>query len=181
MTVSSLHPQTVAADEIPALQGVTHQLDPRSITVNRIATGIFFLVVAVGSAIGVGVLWFSNAPSPWPLVAAVGAALVNLLLAWAAIFWPAVEHRHTTWHTGETGVEINRGVFWKHRIAIPWARVQHADVSQGPLERMYGLGSLTIHTAGTKHASVSLEGLSHETAIQLRDEVVRQRQAADVV
>ena len=181
MTVSSFQPQPTTAAEIPALQGVTQQLDPRSIAVNRIAIGIFVLVVAIGSAVGVVVFWFSGAPSPWPLVAAVGAGLVNLLLLWAAIFWPAIEHRHTSWLTGETGVEINRGVFWKHRIAIPWARVQHADVSQGPLERMYGLGSLTIHTAGTKHASVSLEGLSHETAIQLRDEVVRQRQAADVV
>ena len=181
MTVSSFNPQPVAAAEPPALQGVMHQLDPRSITVNRIAMGIFFIVVAVGSTIGVIVFWLSGQPSPLPLVAAVVAAVVNVLLLCTAIFWPAIEHRHTSWQTGETGVEINRGVFWKHQIAIPWARVQHADVSQGPLERMYELGSLTIHTAGTKHASVSLEGLSHETAIQLRDEVVRQRQAADVV
>ena len=65
--------------------------------------------------------------------------------------------------------------------AVPWARVQHADVSQGPIQRMYGVGTLTIHTAGTSNSSVNLAGLSHELAISLRDKIIRQRASGDVV
>jgi membrane protein YdbS with pleckstrin-like domain len=107
--------------------------------------------------------------------------LTNLVALLLAIFWPAIEHRHVKWSAGPVGVEIKRGVFWKHRIAIPWARVQHADVSQGPLARQFALGNLTIHTAGTKHASIEIEGLNHTVAIELRDEVIRQRKVGDVV
>jgi membrane protein YdbS with pleckstrin-like domain len=46
--------------------------------------------------------------------------------------------------------------------------VQHTDVSQGPLERRFGLGTLVIYTAGTAHSRVNLEGLDHEVARRIR-------------
>jgi membrane protein YdbS with pleckstrin-like domain len=51
---------------------------------------------------------------------------------------------------------------------VPRSRVQHTDVSQGPLERRYGLGTLVIYTAGTSHSRVNLEGLDHEVARRIR-------------
>ena len=105
------------------------------------------------------------------------AVVVSLLM----IVWPAIEHRHTWWRLNEDGLEIRRGVFWKHQICVPLARVQHADVLQGPLQRRHELGSLTVNTAGTQNASVSLIGLSHETAVKLRDQLVRQGKTRHVV
>jgi hypothetical protein len=54
-------------------------------------------------------------------------------------------------------------------------------VSQGPLERKFELGTLTIHTAGTENASVAIDGLAHVTAIELRDKLVAQRKSGYVV
>ncbi len=162
-------------------QLVWNELDPASVTVNRIAYGIGVAVVAVASTAGGAIAVFSGLPAPWHWLLPAILVAANLWLLWLAIFWPAVEHRNIQWSASSVGVEIKRGVFWKHRIAIPWARVQHADVSQGPLARQFSLGNLTIHTAGTKHASIELEGLSHQVAIELRDEVIRQRKAGDVV
>jgi len=157
------------------------QLDPASVTANRIVNCIGIAVVLVVSVIGAVVAFFSGMPAPWHWLLSVILVVVNLILLWLAIYWPAIEHRNIRWSAGPVGVEIKKGVFWKHRIAIPWARVQHADVSQGPLARQFSLGNLTIHTAGTKHASVDIEGLNHAVAIELRDEVIRQRKAGDVV
>jgi membrane protein YdbS with pleckstrin-like domain len=53
------------------------------------------------------------------------------------------------------GLEIRRGVFWRSVVNVPRSRVQHTDVSQGPLERSYGLGTLIVYTAGTDHAQVN--------------------------
>ena len=50
--------------------------------------------------------------------------------------------------------------------------MQHTDVSQGPLERRFGLATLVVHTAGTAHASVELPGLQHAVAIEVRDFLV---------
>jgi membrane protein YdbS with pleckstrin-like domain len=46
--------------------------------------------------------------------------------------------------------------------------VQHSDVSQGPLERRYGLGTLVVYTAGTSHSKVNLSGLEFNVAQRIR-------------
>ena len=43
------------------------------------------------------------------------------------------------------------------------------DVSEGPIERSFGLATLVIHTAGTEQAAVSLGGLARDTAFRVRD------------
>ncbi len=158
-----------------------NKLDPASVTTNRIVYFIGFAFAVLASVVGGAIAIASELPEPWHWLLPVILVIVNMILLWLAIYWPAIEHRNVRWLTSPVGVEIKKGVFWRHQIAIPWARVQHADVSQGPLARQFSLGNLTIHTAGTKHASIDLEGLSHDVAIELRDKVIRQRKAGDVV
>jgi membrane protein YdbS with pleckstrin-like domain len=71
-----------------------------------------------------------------------------------------------------SGILIRRGVFWRRVIHVPRSRVQHTDVSQGPLERGHGLGTLVIYTAGTDHARVDLHGLDHAAALAIRDHLL---------
>ena len=54
-------------------------------------------------------------------------------------------------------------------VALPRVRIQHTDVSQGPLERRYGIGTLKLYTAGSRHTRIELPGLNHDDAIALRD------------
>ncbi len=156
-------------------------IDPRFIPAERLASLVQLIVFTLGSIIGFVAMWLSDADQVFLILAAVGLTLVCLSLLWSTIFWPPIEHRHIKWKLSDVGLEIRRGVFWKKEIAIPWARAQHADVSQGPLQRMFEIGSLTIHTAGTKNSSVTIDGLAHEKAVALRDEIIRQRKESDVV
>jgi uncharacterized protein len=63
-------------------------------------------------------------------------------------------------------------VVWRRIINVPRSRVQHTDVSQGPLERSHELSTLIVHTAGTEHARVALPGLARATALGLRDQLL---------
>ncbi|GAB5403761.1 MAG: hypothetical protein Aurels2KO_19920 [Aureliella sp.] len=115
-----------------------------------------------------------------------GVAVIALLWVILAVFLYYLAHMHprwafdrTSWAMTPEGFEIRRGIIWRHHIAIPAARVQHVDVSQGPLQRLYDLGKLTIHTAGTANASVELNGLEHTLALELRDELIRQKELLD--
>ena len=45
-------------------------------------------------------------------------------------------------------VTAERGVWWRIKQVVPYARVMSIDVIQGPLSRRYGLGSVQIYTAG---------------------------------
>ena len=158
-----------------------NRLAPQYIAIDRLVGFIISAFVSVAVLAGVVISWFVLGFGwIWYLIA--GAALLFIVfLFWIAYVWPVWEYETTSWRLGENGLEIHRGVFWKHRISIPVARVQHADVSQGPLQRRYELGKLTVHTAGTHNASIELTGISHQQAIELRDEIVNQRKSADVV
>ncbi len=158
-----------------------HPLDPRYIPAQRIGGLIFAAVVAFFGLIGFGIRFFFG-DFDWLFISlTAGGLLITAGLFVLAVAWPPISYRYIRWRLSDTGFEIHRGVLWRHRITVPTARVQHADVSQGPLQRSFDLGTLTIHTAGTQNSSVELDGLQHGTALALRDEIIRQREATDVV
>ena len=155
------------SDPDSVADGLDHQLDPRVIPLQRIGGGIFTAMLATGSFIAVivagdGLLW---------LRLAVWLALVTV----AAVFfyrWPPRAYQHTSYRVDDQGVEIRKGVYWRVVINVPRSRVQHIDVSQGPIERRYGLGTRVIYTAGTDHAKVQLEGLEHGRALRIREHLL---------
>lgn len=153
--------------------GVEHPLDPRSVRVRRI-TGWLVAGPILGGQLLTILLLVLLAPLPgWAeLLLLAGGAAVTLVLVWSAHSWPAIEHRHACYKVDERGIEMRRGVVWRKVINVPRSRVQHTDVSQGPLERSHGLATLVIYTAGTNHARVDLHGLDHATALGIRDHLL---------
>ena len=148
---------------------------------SRLTGLIFVTILSAGLSVGV-LIYFLTQPLSWISWLILGSALASILgMFILAIVWPAISYRCLRWRVGETGLEIHRGVLWRHQISVPVARVQHADVSQGPLQRQFELGTLIVHTAGTQNASVELDGLAHAFAVQLRDEIVKQKELVDVV
>lgn len=161
----------LAPAPFPVADGVERRLDPRVVTLDRIVGWIVTAAISLGSLVGLAVVFLVADDLPgWAMALFVLLwALVTLVLAWSSHRWPAIEHRHTSYRVDERGIEIRRGVIWRRAIQVPRSRVQHTDVSQGPIERGFGLGTLVIYTAGTEHARVDLPGLEHATALRIRD------------
>ena len=160
--------------QVTVAVGEYHALDPRSIHVQRIGGWIFTAVAGVLSLIGGGIFLLAADDLPawlYALLPFVWLAAI-ILLAWHAHRWPRLDYQHTSYRMDGLGLEIRRGVYWRARIHVPRSRVQHTDVSQGPVERRYGLGTLVIYTAGTDHAKIDLAGLEHGRALRLRDHLL---------
>ena len=160
------------APEPPSIaDGVERRLDPRVMMLDRIVGWITTAAIALGSLVGLTVFFLVADDLPGWVMAlfALLWAMVTLVLAWSSHRWPEIEHRHTSYKLDPRGIEIRKGVLWRQVIHVPRSRVQHTDVSQGPIERGFGLGTLVIYTAGTDHARVDLAGLEHATALRIRD------------
>ena len=155
-------------------------LSPAYVEVERrVGYIVAVVLIMIASITGIATAWFGRS-STWVLVLiVVGWFVIVAVLGWFAHFWPPIAYRNICWRLTKVGMEIRQGVLWKHRISIPIARVQHVDVSQGPIQRMYALGKLTIHTAGTRHASVELDGLDYDTALQVRDQLIAHKESLD--
>ena len=132
--------------------------------------GWVFSAVTSGVAfVGAVFLWLSGSLPPWAnLLLSPAWLVVTVAVAWFCYIWPRYEFRWTSYVLDQQGIEIRAGVIWRTITNVPRSRVQHIDVSQGPLERSYGLGRLIIFTAGTHHSRVELPGLDHAVAFALR-------------
>ena len=102
-----------------------------------------------------------------------GAFLVPVLLvaAYLLIRVPLRRYQARGYHLGADRLRVVRGLLFRSDTVVPFGRVQHIDVHQGPIERGYGLATLILHTAGNHNASVALPGLGHEDALEMREEI----------
>ena len=104
-----------------------------------------------------------------PRGAIAGAAAVVLVLA--ALLLPQRRYRSWGYRMEEDELHIQHGLWTRARTVVPFGRVQHIDVTHGPLERRFGLGTLVLHTAGTRSGAVDLPGLEYEEAGRMRDHI----------
>ena len=64
---------------------------------------------------------------------------------------------------------LERGVITFVETAVPFVRVQHVDTQFGPIERILGLSSVVVYTAGSRNADVRIPGLTPDRARDLQD------------
>lgn len=84
---------------------------------------------------------------------------------------PASRYNARGYQISADRLRVVRGLLFRSDTVVPFGRVQHIDVHQGPLDRLFGIASLTLHTAGNHNASVSLPGLGEELARDMRETI----------
>ncbi len=68
---------------------------------------------------------------------------------------------------------LSRGVLTRVRTVVPYVRVQHIDTTRSPLERVLGLSTLVVYTAGSRGADVTIPGLTPDRASTLQERLER--------
>ena len=95
-----------------------------------------------------------------------------LLIALALIIRvPQTRYNARGYQISADRLRVVRGLMFRFDTVVPFGRVQHIDVHQGPLDRFFGIATLTLHTAGSHNASVSLPGLGEELAREMREDI----------
>ncbi len=98
----------------------------------------------------------------------------GLIALWLLVVAPARRFSRWRYALGPDLLRVVHGWLLRADTVVPLGRVQHIDVHQGPLMRQWDLATLTVHTAGTHGASVSVPGLRHADALAMR-ETIRER------
>ena len=101
---------------------------------------------------------------PWGVITAISAIALLLTL----IVYPRRRYAAMGYRVDEDAILIARGRMFRSETLVPFARIQHLDVQRGPIERAFGIASLHMSTAGSRHGIVVLPGLAPETADVLR-------------
>ena len=111
--------------------------------------GMMWIFLSLATLLG----WYYTPPSdpnkniPLLIFLIGTVTLVSIFILyniWILMYF--LRYRYTL---GEEGILINRGVWWKYRRTIPYARIQHISVDQGPIEQMFHIYRVNSYTAGT--------------------------------
>lgn len=113
----------------------------------------------------------------FPTRTGLATSLTIVALLAFSVWRTVTRYRHWSWELDETELIIDRGVVFKLTRIIPRVRIQHVDLSSGPVDRLFNLRQLSIYTAGTREADASIPGLTAERAEELRQALIARRHA----
>ena len=143
--------------------GTMEPLDPRARLV------WLLMAVVAGVVVGLGGTWivdtFLLALDGW--VGPVAAVVLAILGAGYAL----LRYRVWRFEVQDDAIYLERGVFTRVHSVVPFVRIQNVDTQRGPVERLTGLSSVVVYTAGTRGADATLPGLAPERATALREEL----------
>ncbi len=105
--------------------------------------------------------------------ALVFAAGVPLLVLVVALIHTRALLQRMGYRLVEDGIQFRTGVLWQRELMIPFSRIQHLARRQGPVERLWGLSSLLIYTAGASSADCTIPGLSPVRAEALEHTILQ--------
>jgi membrane protein YdbS with pleckstrin-like domain len=116
------------------------------------------LAVGIGVGLGVG------------LLPALGAVIVVVVLA--AGMAVLLRRRFLAWRYAERDDDllVSRGVMIKRLTVVPYGRMQFVDVTAGPVDRLFGLATVQLHTAAAA-TDAKIPGLTSAEAQRLRDQL----------
>ena len=102
--------------------------------------------------------------------ALAGVISVVVLATLGAMWTWFVRRRYRAWRYQERHEDliVARGVMVQRLSVVPYGRMQFVEVTAGPVERLFHLSTVKLHTAAAA-SDARIPGLETEEAARLRD------------
>jgi uncharacterized protein len=142
---------------------------PEDVQWRRVSPRLFWLdfirylgVAALVAAASAAIWWIFDLWPVWVL-----AAVVGLLIMLRLGFLP---RSLRSWGYAERADDllVRHGLLYRRLSIVPYGRMQFVDVTAGPLERLFGLATVQLHTAAAG-TDARIPGLPPVEAARLRD------------
>ncbi len=141
--------------------GEWQRVSPALATIHRISMTVPALVLAL-VAVVVAVLV--------PDLRWIPGLVAVLFVAEAvrSFVWAGRSQRAWGYAENEQDLLVTSGVMFRRLVAVPYGRMQFVDVEAGPLQRAFGVATVTLHTASSETTS-DIPGLPAAEATRLRN------------
>lgn len=158
---------TLNIDGLPRFETVEgHSVAPAYLKVLRIIY-VFWLIVLIGVLI---VLKFkANPPVPFYY------ALIGVLTFVFSLIIIEIEKGFQKRKFGirEKDILFQRGFFVYKETLVPYKRIQHIELRQSLLFKIFKLFSLKIYTAGSSSGDLSIKGLNQIDADKIKAQILK--------
>lgn len=137
---------------------------PNFLRVSLIGRAIFAVIVVL---VAIAVLVLAGDEVNRLVVGGIAGGL--LLLTVLSVVLKVVEVRNIAYQVREHDLSYRNGVLIRRVQTVPFVRVQHARLVQGPIQRLFKIATLRVNSAGP---DIAIAGLSSDDASRLRALVV---------
>ena len=159
----------IYAESLPKLENLEFKgLEKKLLTTNLLSTFIFFGVLF-------SILLILHLLVDVEFVGKISTYLYLslLILSILSAVFTYFSFYKKSYALRERDIIFNKGLIWRSTTVIPFNRVQHCEVSHGPIDRMFGLSALKIYTAGGATSDLSIDGLMPSTAHRIKDFIIQ--------
>jgi hypothetical protein len=138
---------------------VWRRVSPRLYWLTIFVRAVWLVILGIAAAIG----WYVFQEPLAPIIAGAlaGLTLIRLVFVLRGI---------RSWGYAERADDllVRHGLLFRRLSVVPYGRMQFVDVTAGPLERLFGLATVQLHTAAAA-SDARIPGLPPEEAARLRD------------
>jgi membrane protein YdbS with pleckstrin-like domain len=157
----------ITIENLPRVDTVDWQsLDPKLKRMHQVQT----LLIMLGTTIPLGFITFVAEIPARPAIAIWSMWAIILIIS---LGWPMISVPKRGYVVRDRDMLFKKGVIWRSVTAVPFNRIQHAETSNTPLDRKFGLATLQLFTAGGSGGDLKIDGLAASTAEQLRIYILR--------
>lgn len=155
----------VHPDTLPSPTDVDYQpVDPAWLRMQQ--RRVMLLATAILS--GTCLVWYLVGNDPRVLLLPAAAAIEFL----AGRYYLPRLYASRAYLLRQRDILFRSGVWWRSETGVPYNRIQHCEIAQGPLEKSFGLATLEIYTAGKNTSDLSIPGLKADVAARIKDHVL---------
>ena len=140
-----------------------NRLDKRYLKIISIRIAIFAILLTGGL---ISFLLLSDEIIPGLILAAIISVIIVLILF--SFIISLLGFPKKGYLLRERDISYKTGLIYYKQISVPFNRVQHVEVSQGVLEKIFKLSSIKIYSAGGSTSDLSIPGLAISDAQKLK-------------
>jgi hypothetical protein len=164
----------ISPGELPSIETVQfYPLERTYLTAQRIALVVSMLGIA---AVAIAAFFFiRQLQVPAVIWSTAAGFLVFTFFGWVG---EGIGFRNSGYALRDKDVLFRHGWIIRKIRIVPLNRVQHVSVQSGPIERRFGLASVSVFTAGSAFADFTIKGITEKTARQIKDWISHQLNGA---
>ena len=167
MTFTNLQ---VDLSDLPTFENIEfNDLDPKYA---RLVCWVAVCIEGLLAGTAITLWWLLDVPQPLhERVMTISAITLFVLTVFPLFLFKAA--RAIEYSIRDHDLVLKSGLFWRKEVIQPIRRIQHVELTRGPLEKRMGLADIRLFSAGTSGATFKIPGLRLITAARIRRYVLQ--------
>lgn len=162
--------ENISPNDLPSIEDVQfYPLERSYLKAQRITLILSVMLFVIA---GFLVFYFSKKlQTPLIICSTIAVFIFLSVLTWIG---DGIGFRYSGYALRSKDILFRRGWLIRKARVVPLNRVQHVSVQSGPIERRFGLASVSIYTAGSGSSDFTIKGITEEKAQQIKEWISNQ-------